>query len=237
MVTLFGTTYYTIGTGLVVLVLLAPLLWGFSRWALRPNVEDKPRRTRLLAEGGLTFGLLLLAAIGLYWDVYLIGQRAKALCAETGLVVYGTAPSRSFIGSSDIPYWSRYGFEFVEDTISGRQFRFSIDNGQEVRAEVDVFLSRAQLITSTGDFELANNQKRIALPVHIDKIIDRENGKVLGELTEYTIRWGWADRTLIALSGLVATPRVCGKNASGAVTTGENRLGLEALVTSVLGSL
>jgi uncharacterized protein (DUF779 family) len=234
MVTLFGTTYYTIGTGLLVLALLAPLLWGFARWALRPNVEGKPRRTRLLAEGGLTAGLLLLAAVGLYWDVYLIGQRAKELCEQTGLVVYGTTPSRSFLGSSDIPYWSNYGFDFVEDTVSGRQLRFSIDNGQEVRTEVDMFLSRVQLITETNDLELAKNPKRVALPVHVDKIIDRENGSVLGKLTEYTIRWGWADRTLIALSGIVATPRVCGKNTSGAVTTDDGRLGLEALVTSVL---
>ena len=82
MITIFGTTYFTIGAGLVVLALTAPLLLWFSIWLLRPNIEGKPRSTRWLAIGGTTLVLLLLTAVGLFWDVYLIGQRAKELCAS-----------------------------------------------------------------------------------------------------------------------------------------------------------
>ena len=79
MITIFGTTYFTIGAGFVVLALAAPFLFWFARWLWRPNVEDKPRRVRWLAVGGTALGLLLLLAVGLFWDVYLIGQRAKEL--------------------------------------------------------------------------------------------------------------------------------------------------------------
>ena len=87
MITIFGTTYFTIGAGLIALALAAPLLFWFSLWLLRPNIEDKPRAKRGLAVGGTTLALLLLTAVGLFWDVYLIGQRAKELCAQTGLEV------------------------------------------------------------------------------------------------------------------------------------------------------
>ncbi|MBP2648832.1 MAG: hypothetical protein H6Q77_2456, partial [Gemmatimonadetes bacterium] len=63
MITIFGTTYFTIGAGLVVLVLAAPFLFWFSVWLLRPNIEGKPRRVRWLTVGGTTLGLLLLLAV------------------------------------------------------------------------------------------------------------------------------------------------------------------------------
>jgi len=49
VITIFGTTYFTIGAGFVVLALAAPFLFWFARWLWRPNVEDKPRRVRWLA--------------------------------------------------------------------------------------------------------------------------------------------------------------------------------------------
>jgi hypothetical protein len=60
---------------------------------------------RWLAVGGTTLGLLLLVAVGLFWDVYLIGQRAKELCQETGLVVYRRAGTDGFLGASDLRFW------------------------------------------------------------------------------------------------------------------------------------
>lgn len=234
MVTIFGTTYYTIGTGLVVLVLLAPLLFWLSRWLLRPNVEDKPRRVRLLAEGGLTLGLLLLAAVGLYWDVYLIGQRAKEACEQTGLVVFRTEPANSFIGSSDIEYWSKFGFEFVEDTVGSKRFKFSLEDGKGTREEIKTFQSRFQLVIDSDLRAVDRDEKRLPVKAHIDKVVDIRNETELGQLAEYKIGWGWVDRTLIRLTGLMATPAICGKDMDGNIVVDARRLGLDDLVRSVL---
>ena len=131
MITIFGTTYFTIGAGPIVLALAAPLLFWFSLWLLRPNIEGKPRATRWLAVGGTTLALLLLTAVGLFWDVYLIGQRAKELCAETGLQISRTARARSFVGSTDIAHWSKFGFEFVESEFFGKDlFHVARDKGR-----------------------------------------------------------------------------------------------------------
>lgn len=234
MVSLFGTTYYTIGTGLVVLVLLAPLLWGFSRWALRPNVEDKPRRTRLLAEGGLTAGLLLLAAVGLYWDVYLIGQRAKELCAETGLVVYRAAKAEGFAGSTAIASWSKYGFRFVEADHNGKIQRYRMTPDGPTKEVADKFTSEYKLdfidraLTHYGTPVGQSIARRGA------KITNLLSGEIAAELIEYTIRYGWLDRTLIGLTGFAANTRTCGRKQDGTLTTDPERVGIKELVLSTL---
>jgi hypothetical protein len=234
MVTLFGTTYYTIGTGLVVLVLLAPLLWGFSRWALRPNVEDKPRRTRLLAEGGLTFGLLLLAAIGLYWDVYLIGQRAKALCAETGLVVYRTAKAEGFLGSTAIDAWSQHGFRYVETEYYGKRLRYEMSDGQPAEKHVNELLSKYAIrsLTAAEQDHLDSIDTRITR--RSDKVVEISSGQALSELKRVTVDFGWIDRLLINATGFSANPRTCGRTRDGRISVHKDRLNIEDLVLDTL---
>ena len=234
MVTLFGTTYYTIGTGLVVLVLLAPLLWGFSRWALRPNVEDKPRRTRLLAEGGLTFGLLLLAAVGLYWDVYLIGQRAKELCAETGLFIYRQEPVEGFTGSTAISEWSKHGFQFVETDYFGTKHRYQLADGVPTKTRIEKLTSKYKLDLINDPVLTSRHDVNNSVVRRGAKVTSIDGTEILGELIEFTIHHGWVDRTLIALTGFVANPKTCGRDQDGKVNLGDHRLALQDLILATL---
>jgi hypothetical protein len=235
VITIFGTTYFTIGAGLVVLVLVAPLLFWFSRWLWRPNVEDKPRRVRWLAIGGTTLGLLLLVAVGLFWDVYLIGQRAKELCQETGLVVYRTAPARSFVGSTDIQFWSRRGFEYLEDTIAGKQYRIEIKDSKEVRIPVLEFASLYELSPSSGRQASQGTSIDAFITPQVHTIRDRTSGEVIGLVSEYTIGRGWVDRLVISTTGFFAHPPVCGKDNKGIVVTDSTRAGVTDMIEATLG--
>jgi hypothetical protein len=234
VVTIFGTTYYTIGAGLLMLALLAPLFYLFARWLLRPNVEDEPRRKRLLAEGGLTLGLLLIAAVALHWDVYLIGQRAKVLCEQTGLVIHGLTRATGLAGTTDIQFWSRFGVTFVEDELDGKRLRISLEGTQEIRTPIASYRSELALISSTDYQHHQQQPERLALSRHVDEIRDIRTGRLLGQLTEYTVPWGWVDRSVIELTGFSATPRICGKDNQGKVTTEDRRVGLAELADGVL---
>jgi hypothetical protein len=234
VITIFGTTYFTIGAGLVVLVLAAPLLFWFSRWLWRPNVESKPRRVRWLAVGGTTLGLLLLVAVGLFWDVYLIGQRAKELCRETGLVVYRQAPAKSFVGSTDIRSWSRDGFEFVEAVIEGKLFRLTLVGDKEVRTEIPHFESAHELSLSMthpandGDFI----SRHFMVIEH--RIFERITRQPLAAISSVTIENGWLDRLVIGRLGFVADPHVCGKDIERNVVVGPSRIGIAEMVRKTL---
>jgi len=234
VITIFGTTYFTIGAGLVVLVLAAPFLFWFSRWLWRPNVEGRPRRVRWLAIGGTTLGLLLLAAVGLFWDVYLIGQRAKELCRETGLVVYRTAPAKSFVGSTDIRSWSKDGFEFVESAIDGKLYRIDLVNEDEVRREIPRFESTHELSRSLGHPANDDNYTNRHFMILAYKVTERSTGQPLGILSTATIENGWLDRFVIGRLGFVADPHVCGKDSSGNVVTGNAHTRIRELVARTL---
>jgi hypothetical protein len=232
VVTIFGTTYYTIGAGLLMLALLAPLFYLFARWLLRPNVEDEPRRKRLLAEGGLTLGLLLIAAVALHWDVYLIGQRAKVLCEQTGLVVHTTAPAGGFVGSTAIRYWSRYGFEWLEDTIAGKKYRIVLEDGKELRREIPDFAGQFELRHLMSPSERDYVGQRIVRLQNV--LIDRRSGEPVAILTKFSLDRGWIDSIFIDLSGLTASPKVCGRDAANYVVIGNGQLGITELVTRSL---
>ena len=234
MITIFGTTYFTIGAGLVVLALTAPVWLWFSTWLLRPNVEGKPARVRWLAIGGATLALLLFTAVGLFWDVYLIGQRAKELCAQTGLIIHRTAPAKSFVGSTDIQSWSKDGFDFVENTIRGKRYRMTMLGNKEVRTEVPDFESSYELSTATGlppskDSYLDN---RFMLLTHT--VTERSTGQPLSQLSSLTIGTGWIDALLIEFSGFVAKPHICGKDKNGNVALDGQQVTLGELIRLTL---
>ena len=234
MITIFGTTYFTIGAGFVVLALAAPFLFWFARWLWRPNVEDKPRHVRWLAVGGTTFGLLLLLAVGLFWDVYLIGQRAKELCRETGLVVYRTATAKSFVGSTDIQFWSRRGFEYLEDTVAGKQYRIEMRGSEEVRTPVLEFASLYELIPSSGRQASQGTSIDAFFAPQVHSIRDRTSGEIISRVSEYTIGRGWVDRILIRSTGFFAHPPVCGKDGKERVVMDSTRVGIVDMIEATL---
>jgi hypothetical protein len=234
VITIFGTTYFTIGAGFVVLLLVAPFLFWFSRWLWRPNVEDKPRRVRWLAVGGTTLGLLLLVAMGLFWDVYLIGQRAKELCRETGLVVYRTAPAKSFVGSTDIRFWSQFGFDYVEDAVAGKLYRIALEDSKEVRVPIIEFGSRYELDLSPGRSTAKHDfiEGQFVLQAHA--IRERSSGEVLSRVSEYTIGRGWLDRLVVRTAGFVAHPVVCGKDDKERIVVDSTRVGIAEMIEKTL---
>ena len=237
MITIFGTTYFTIGAGFVVLVLAAPFLFWFARWLWRPNVEDKPRRVRWLAVGGTTFGLLLLLAVGLFWDVYLIGQRAKELCRETGLVVFDTAITDGVLGLSAIEAWTAYGFTFLEDQIGDQKFRSSVKDGAAVRDRIQEFVAEYEFASKQEPLPPSTQRADSRLAKRVDRITRRSDGQVLGHLVAVTVGPGWLDHSVIYSSGLTFRPWICGKNSSGEVTFGQDKISHSDLVRCVLRPL
>jgi hypothetical protein len=237
VITIFGTTYFTTGAGLVVLVLAAPFLFWFARWLWRPNVEDKPWRVRLLAVGGTTFGLLALLAIGLFWDVYLIGQRAKVLCQETGLVVHESASTDSVSGLSAIEIWNDYGFSFVEYQTGDKRFRSAIKEGQILREEIDEFTSAYQFESHLKPLASSNHGVDRFFMRRFDEVVRRSDKKRLGELSAVSISTGWFDRSLIRASGFSSRPWLCGKSRTGGLTYREDRMSHADLIRCTLKPL
>ena len=234
MITIFGTTYFTIGAGLVVLVLAAPFLFWFSRWLWRPNVEGRPRRVRWLAIGGTTLGLLLLFAVGLFWDVYLIGQRAKELCRETGLVVLKQLSTPSLLGVTSIESYHAAGLEFVEGEVGGKRYRFFMKGGIPQRELVSDYTSGFQLVSET---EVASREAGVidqSFSHQVEKIVDRANGEVAGTLRDTSIQAGWLDRLFFRFTGFTYKPWTCGRKEDGSLVVGAERMTIRSLVTSVI---
>jgi hypothetical protein len=192
---------------------------------------------RWLAVGGTTLGLLLLVAVGLFWDVYLIGQRAKELCRETGLVVNETAKADGVLGLSAIEIWTPYGFSFLEDQTGNHKFRWSLQNGQPVREEVREFLAEHQFISTREHLKSRTDRVNASFSRRVDSITRRSDGHVLGNLVAVTIGPAWLDRAFIYGSGLSFRPWICGKNSFGEVTYGQDKLSHTDLVRCVLKPL
>ena len=234
MITIFGTTYFTIGAGFVVLALAAPFLFWFARWLWRPNVEDKPRRVRWLASGGTTFGLLLLLAVGLFWDVYLIGQRAKELCRETGLVVTRRISTNCLAGLTSIQSYRSLGLEFVEDDVNGKRYRFSVRNGTPYREPISNFVSQYQLVSAVERPSAEGGAIDRSFMHHVERIVDRATGDTAGILKETSIHAGWLDKLVFNLTGFTYTPWTCGRKHDGMLVVGPERMTHQALVNAVI---
>lgn len=234
MITIFGTTYFTIGAGFVVLALAAPLLFWFARWLWRPNVEDGPRHVRWLAIGGTTFGLLLLLAFGLFWDVYLIGQRAKELCRETGLVLVKQISTNSLAGLTSIQSYRSLGLEFVEDEVNGRRYRFTVRDGMPYREPISDFVSQYQLVSAVERPSTGAGAIERSFMHNVERIVDRASGDIAGILKETSIHAGWLDKLVFNLTGFTYTPWTCGKKHDGELVVGPERMTHQALVTAVI---
>ena len=234
MITIFGTTYFTIGAGFVMLLLAAPFLFWFARWLWRPNVEDGPRHVRWLAVGGTTFGLLLLLAVGLFWDVYLIGQRAKELCQETGLVVYRQESANGFAGSAAIQKWAKHGFKFVETDHSGSAYRYEFVDGTATKVRIDSLRSQYTLALVDSPVEFSTHSLKTRIARRGGVIRERTTNETIAELVKFTIRYGWVDTATISVLGFVAPPHTCGRDQNGAVSFSGSALDVEDLVLAAL---
>jgi hypothetical protein len=235
VITIFGTTYFTIGAGLVVLVLAAPLLFWFSRWLWRPNVEDKPWRVQWLAIGGTTLGLLLLVAVGLFWDVYLIGQRAKELCQETGLVVMKRVSPAGILGLTHIQGYDETPLPFVESEFQGKRYRYTLNQRKVEKIEIREFQSEYQLDRLTEQ-QSSDSVIDKSFVNHLEVISHRKTGDIFGQLKSIAIDAGWFDRLFFSVSGFVYRPWVCGKTLEGAIAVGNDRMTHRDLVNAVIKS-
>jgi hypothetical protein len=223
VITIAGTTYFTLGTGFVVLLLAAPLLWGFSVWALRPNIEGKPFGKRLAAVGGLTTVLLLGLAVGLFWDVYLIGQRAKVLCEKSGLAVTHTVEATCIAGLADIEYWSKRGFDCLEVIQGEQKYRLSVRDGKVQRLSINDLSSRYQFSSSQhfanrNDGFIERHFVRLA-----DVVTEIPNNETIGILTAYSVEPGWIDALVIQTTGFSFTPWICQKQVGGEISIAKSR--------------
>jgi hypothetical protein len=208
----------------VVLVLAAPFLFWLARWLWRPNVEDEPWRVRLLAVGGTTLGLLALLAVGLFWDVYLIGQRAKVLCQETGLVVEQTVPPAGILGLTSINSYRSIGVPFLESEHQGRKFRHVTDEGGTKTFEVDELISEYQLLRSSEVSPAKHTLVDGNFLHHLERLVDRRTGRLIGQLRTTAIDAGWFDLMVFGLTGFSYTPWICGKTPEGEVVFGTRRM-------------
>lgn len=234
MITIFGTTYFTIGAGLIVLALAAPLLFWFSLWLLRPNIEGKPRSTRWLAVGGTTLALLLLTAVGLFWDVYLIGQRAKGHCTETGLIVIRKISTNGMAGLTDIESYYPGTLEFVENSTNGKNYRYTMKNGHAHRTQVSELISDYQLVPESSPSNTAPDSIANKLSDHVEKIVNRTSGEVVGTIKAVAIHAGWLDSLVFRITGFTYKPWICGKNQDGEIVVGPERITHRDLVKAVV---
>ena len=148
---------------------------------------------------GLRWGVLLLvAALTLslpLWDVLSISIEARRLCQEQGgLRVHRTAETAGFIGDSDIEFWSKHGFSYVESGGGSQMSRYTIQDGKTKHERVSEFLSR---------YELRSMENHVAIGKHFARtkqaVVDRQTGLALGELVYFVIYPGLWDGTLLRM--------------------------------------
>jgi hypothetical protein len=162
--------------------------------------------------------LLLLLAVGLFWDVYLIGQRAKELCQETGLVVYRTATADSFLGDVNIEYWSRAGFRFLEYRMGKKILRTSLDGEGPSKEWIETPASQFELVSTTASpTKTPSSSADKKFRQHISRVVDRSTGEILGQLIEHSIRPGWVDGAALSITGFTFNPWRCGRSIDGII--------------------
>jgi hypothetical protein len=150
------------------------------------------------------------------------------------LVVYRTAPAKSFVGSADIRAWSRDGFEFVEAMIGGKLFRLMLVGDKEVRTEIPRLESAHELSWSMAHPGNEGDYIHGHFTVLENRIVERVTGHPLAVLSSVTIENGWFDRLLIRGLGFVADPHVCGKDSNGNVVADRGRIGIAEMVRKTL---
>lgn len=219
MLEIAGTTYFFQLWGVFVLVLLVPVLWWLSSRWVRWKLPDRTPMAKVFATMGGTAILLVLSVIGMYWDVYLIGQRAKVLCEQTGLKVYRTVEAEGFLGENDIEYWNKYGFKYVEfeDRYvwpKPKFYRYTLDsNDQKRKEEVAAPISRYEFM-QLERLPVAKKFPDNHFAKARLKIIDRVTGEMIAEYVFYNIYPGWVDGFFLSRTGLTFIPWSCRSDKS-----------------------
>jgi len=169
---------------------------------------------------------LMAAFVAVAWDVWLLGRAANQLCrAQGGLHVYRTVETDGFIGTSNIAYWSKYGFSYVEvGGGDGRKYHISLHDGEPEVAEVHGFQSRYGVHSATHEPVVPGISRSRYW------IGDVETGAVLGELITFTIERGWVDRRM----PFEHTPWICGDVIDRAEPRFNNHFGYQDLVKATL---
>jgi len=188
---------------------------------------------RWLAIGGTTLGLLLLAAVGLFWDVYLIGQRAKELCRETGLVVLKRVSPAGILGLTNIQGYEAIQLPFVENEFQGQRYRYTLNKGKVEKLEIRDFQSEYQLerLTESQSTNGPIDKNFVDL---LEVMSNRETGEILGKLKSTAIDAGWLDRMFFTLTGFVYKPWICGSTPDGSIAIGNDRMTHHDLVTAIV---
>ncbi|MGD9603129.1 MAG: hypothetical protein AB7O21_17765 [Gammaproteobacteria bacterium] len=161
------------------------------------------RHLPLLLQGIVTPLLVLAATIGAYWDVYQIAREAEHLCTtEAGLKVYRRVEAEGFLGDSDIAYWNKRGFEWTEHLDStGTVFKHTLVDGIPN-------VQRRDRVESRFEYRLP---ERRAISANLEesrqRVVDRLDGQILGEIVSIHIFRGQLDRFVDF--GLHFSPPTC----------------------------
>jgi hypothetical protein len=202
MITIFGTTYYTWLAPYPLLFIIAFLIFLVLVFMLDHWI--KTRRIKIPKGLAIWIIVLFVLEVILFWDVAWVAHEAKRLCKEEGgLHVYKSTYSDGFVGTTDINYWSNYGFKYVEDELSGRKFRFYLKNGKREKERISKFKSI---------YKISNRDERL------NRYIKKTNYRVKnlitdqisGELVNFIIYPGKVDSFLLGKTGLTFVPWICG---------------------------
>ena len=204
---LFGTTYFTMCTPIIVLFFVVPVSGLTIFWITgiinRILSRQTGRLKRLGISAALTTLLSMALAVVMFWDVYQTGQQVKQLCNEQGgLHIYRTVKTEGFLGSG-FKQWLEYGFSYIEYAEFRKKYRLTMVNGKATKEEVDSFISQYEV-----------GHERVVLNNYIAKereyVKDRQSDEVIGELVYFKIYPGWVDKGFLGSTGLTFIPWICG---------------------------
>ncbi|MEQ8234034.1 MAG: hypothetical protein RLW61_19950 [Gammaproteobacteria bacterium] len=202
--TLFGLPYYSHGAienfaQLLALPFLCIALLRHRRLEGWPYLGRVARTT-----------LLLLLVWELAWnaDVLFTSLRVAYLCkVHGGPHVYRTVEVEGFKGRFDIESIARKGFQYVETYGAypgAKDVRLSMHDGQAISEPIEGLTSRYEYVRSY------RTSAGYAIEKSGQKVIDRKDGSILGELVVWMIRPGLFDRLWLSLVPGRASPWTCG---------------------------
>lgn len=217
--TLLGLPYYSYGAIENVATVLALPFLCFALLRHR-RLEGWPY---LLRAGRTTLVLLVAWEVAWNADVLFTSLRVAYLCkVHGGPRVYGTAEVEGFEGLFGIARLTEKGFSYVETYgpyPGAKSVRSRIANGEIIQEPVDELLSRYKYVRhyrSAHGYAIGRGGQ---------KVIDRDDGKVLGELVVWSIYPGLFDSLWLSLVTGSPQPWTCGDRASDDIGVLDSRLG------------
>lgn len=147
----------------------------------------------------LLAGFMVIA----YYDVVQIARQAEHLCTtEAGLRVYKTVEAEGIYGLSDIEYWSKYGFKWLESSDGKGGFvRATIQNSKKYIEKIASPSSRFEYVVMPNEVISPRFERSRTV------VRNRLDQQVLGESIEIYIFRGWADRAIDF--GFNYSPPIC----------------------------